>query len=300
VSHQIRALESALNVQLFERAAQRLKLTAQGALLLPAVSSAFEEIASATAEMTRPSTRGDLAVSCTPALLSFWLLPRIREFTEQFPDVRLTLSSSNDPANIQSPEHDVCIVYGDGSWTDCWVRLWSHLDLFPVVSPTLLNSQPLRTIRDLRNHVMLHIQDYREWHAWLCELDALDLTTRCTHHFLSDARLGLEAAVLGHGVALGDTMTASSLLSKGVLVRPFDRAVPAVDSFYIACRSEARAAPIVKVFIDWLYAAKDESNARTEPQTSGRKTRRRGASPATAESGSAVASMGTSGAGSAS
>ncbi|MCS4503353.1 LysR substrate-binding domain-containing protein [Arhodomonas aquaeolei] len=275
VSHQLRALESSLDVQLFERKAQRLKLTAQGARLLPSVSSAFEEIATAMAEIRRPSTRGDLSVSCTPALLSFWLLPRIREFNEQFPDVRLTLTSSNDPQNVHSPEHDVCILYGDGNLTDCWVRLWSNLELFPVVSPTLLNSRPLRTPRDLEQHVMLHIADHREWHAWLCALDAPDLAGRCTHHFLSDARLGLEAAVLGHGVALGDTMTASGLLSRGVLVRPFDRSVPAVDSFYVACRSEARAAPIVKVFIDWLYAARDGSNALAEPPSGTRRSGRR-------------------------
>ncbi|MGB3386882.1 MAG: LysR family transcriptional regulator, partial [Pseudaminobacter sp.] len=72
VSHQIRALELSLGVKLFERVGQRLKLTAQGAELLPAVSSAFDGIAAATARMTRPSSSGSLVVSCVPALLSLW------------------------------------------------------------------------------------------------------------------------------------------------------------------------------------------------------------------------------------
>ncbi len=274
VSHQIRALEASLNVQLFERGAQRLRLTSQGALLLPAVSSAFEGIASATAQMTRPATRGDLAICCTAAMLSYWLLPRINQFTEQYPDIRLTLTPSNDPENIYSPDNDVSIIYGDGSWTDCWVKHWTNIELFPVVSPTLLNSRPLRTIRDLRDHVILHGKDLREWHAWLSAVDALELT-RGPHHFLSDARLAIEAAIYGHGVALGDSMTASSLLPKGVLVVPFDRAVPAVDAFYVACRNEVRAAPIAKVFIDWLYSALGESSARAEAQVSGRMSLRR-------------------------
>ena len=239
ISHQIRALEVNLGIGLFERSGQRVKLSAQGALLLPTVSAAFESIASATAQITRPATSGDLTIACVPALLSFWLLPRINQFTEQFPDVRLTLVPSNDPAGIHRRGIDVHILYGDGNWPDCWVKHWTDLELFPVISPTLLNKLPLRTVRDLRNHVILHGDDGREWHAWLAAVDALDLL-RARHHFLTDARISIEAATYGNGVALGDSMTVVDMLAKGSLIVPFDRSVPAVHSFYVACRNEMR------------------------------------------------------------
>ena len=35
-------------------------------------------------------------------------------------------------------------VDGNGNWTGCWLKKWSELDLFPVVSPTLINSRPIR------------------------------------------------------------------------------------------------------------------------------------------------------------
>lgn len=276
VSHQLRVLESALDLKLFERNARRLKLTEQGALLSPSVSNAFDGIAQATAQLKRPSTRGDLSVSCPPALLSLWLLPRINEFSELFPGVRLTLSSSYDPRHVYSSEYDVCILYGDGSWSDCWVRHWAHLELFPVISPTLLNRRPLRSVRDLRHHVILHNADRREWRAWLHTADRPEIESRGTHHFLSDARLGMDAAVYGQGVALGDTMTAAELLNKGLLVMPFDRTVPAHDSFYVACRTDVRAVPIVKVFIDWLFAACDAGNRERGGRTqAGSRTHRR-------------------------
>ena len=94
VSHQIRALELSFNAPLFEWGGKRLKLTPQGALLLPAVTHAFAEIAAATAAMTRPATSGELTVTCVPALLSFWMIPRLHLFTEQFPDVQLRLIAS--------------------------------------------------------------------------------------------------------------------------------------------------------------------------------------------------------------
>ena len=100
VSHQIKALEESLNVSLFERGGKRLKLTSEGALLLPAVTQAFGEIAAATAQMKRPATSGELSITCVPALLSFWIVPRLNTFTEQFPGVRLKIFASNDPAQL--------------------------------------------------------------------------------------------------------------------------------------------------------------------------------------------------------
>lgn len=275
ISHQIRSLEAALKVTLLERGARRVRLTPHGAALLPTLSTAFEDIASATARMMRPSTGGDLVVSCVPALLSLWLIPRLNRFTEQYPGVRLRMIGSNDPSDVFDPDIDVCVRYGQGKWNDCWVREWTEIDLFPVASPTLLNSRPLRSIKDLAGHVILHADNGREWQTWLTAAKALELA-RGAHHFMSDARLAMDAALHGNGVVLGDTMTASSLLASGGLVAPFDLSVPAVDRFYVACRNEVKAAPIVNVFIDWLFAARDEEDARAEVQAVARRTLRRG------------------------
>lgn len=270
VSHQIRALETALQTRLFERGPRRFRLTPHAAALLPTVSAAFGEIAAATARMTRPSTAGRLAISCVPALLSLWLVPRLSGFTGQFPGVRLRVVSSNDPAAVYDPEIDICIRYGQGSWGDCWVRQWSELDLFPVASPALLGRRPLRAVKDLADHVLLHADDGREWQTWLTAADALEFG-RGDHHFLSDARLAIEAAIHANGVVLGDTRTASKLLAGGSLVAPFDLAVPAVDNYYVVCRNEVKAAPIASVFIDWLFAVRDEEDARAEVQPGGRR-----------------------------
>ena len=264
VSHQIKALEQSLGVKLFERVGSRLKLTPHGAELLPAVSGAFEGIAAAAARLTRPASSGALVVSCVPALLSLWMIPRLGAFTSRYPDIRLKLVASNDPRDIRSSDIDVCVHYGDGSWTDCWIRKWSGLELFPVVSPTLANNRPIRSIRDLADHVLLHGDDGREWHTWLAAADALDLERNCRRHHFNDARLSIEAALHGHGVALGDTMTASGLLARGQLIVPFGLSVPAVDDFYVVCRNEMRSAPIVQVFVDWLFAEKAEADSRPD------------------------------------
>jgi len=274
VSHQIKALEQSLGVKLFERTGQRVKLTPHGAEFLPAVSAAFDGIAAATQRMTRPASAGALSVSCVPALLLLWMTPRLGSFTAQYPDIQLTLIPSNDARDIRAAEIDVCVHYGDGGWTDCWMRKWSGLELFPVVSPTLINNRPIRSVRDLADHVFLHGDDGREWHTWLAAADALDLERGRRHH-LGDARMATEAAVHGHGVALGDSVTARALLARGMLVAPFTLSVPAVDDFYVVCRNEMRSAPIVQLFIDWLFAEKEQDEGRPDAPVAGRVPSRR-------------------------
>jgi len=253
VSHQVKALETSLGLPLFIRDGNRLRLSPEGAALLPSVSGAFDMIAEAMARLTRPVTEGYLVVSCVPALLSFWLIPRLDSFSRQFPGIRLKCEPSNEVAAIYSPDVDVCIRYGDGDWTDCWVSLLSPLKLFPVCSPSLQNNLPLRTVADLANQVLLHADGGQEWNSWLAAADAVHLA-RGRHHFMTDAYLAMEAAVHGNGVALGDTVTTRLALESGRLVMPFDLQVPASKSFYVAGRNEIRSAPIVRAFVDWLYA----------------------------------------------
>lgn len=253
VSHQVRGLESTLGTPLFERGGNRLKLTAQGALLLPALSRAFGDIATAAARLQRAEASGTLRLTCVSGFLSFWLLPRLDRFTTLYPAITLDLSASNDPADVTDPEVDVAIRYGRSDVDHCWSRLLSHLRLFPVVSPSLINSRPLRTVRDLRHHVLLHGDDGAEWATWFAAADAADLTSH-HRHFLGDARLSTEAALLGQGVALGDNLTSGTLIARGDLTIPFDLAVPANDAFYVSCRNDMRTTPIVKAFVDWLFA----------------------------------------------
>ena len=116
----------------------------------------------------------------------------------------------------------------------------------------MINERPIRTTRDLAGHVLLHGDDGREWQTWLAAADSLSLSGINQHHF-SDARLATEAALHGHGVALGDTVTASGFLASGRLITPFKLSVPAVNAFYVACRNEVRSAPIAAAFVDWLF-----------------------------------------------
>jgi len=253
VSHQVRSLEKALKVSLFMREAGGLTLSPQGSALLPSISGAFGSISEAVSLLTAPSTEGDLVVSCLPSLMAFWLMPRLNRFSDRHPGVRLKLIASNDKRLVLSPDIDVWMTYGGGSWPDRDSERWLQATLFPVCSPALINSKSVRTVEDLRNHTLLHADDGREWGNWLNAAGAPELACGA-RHVMSDAHLATLAAIHGHGIALCDSVTGTDLLSEGRLIMPLDLTIPAPEAFYIVYRRELRRAPIARAFIEWLLA----------------------------------------------
>ena len=101
--------KQSLGVKLFERGGQRLKLTPHGAELLPAVSDAFDGIAAATQRLTRPASTGTLSLSCVPALLSLWMIPRLGSFTVAISRHPADADRLQRSAGHPSPDIDLCV-----------------------------------------------------------------------------------------------------------------------------------------------------------------------------------------------
>jgi LysR family glycine cleavage system transcriptional activator len=66
------------------------------------------------------------------------------------------------------------------------------------------------------------------------------------------AHVGIEAAIRGQGVALGDSFSARDDLADGTLVRPFRLTVPAKHAYYWVRRHELTEAPLVAAFVSWV------------------------------------------------
>ena len=252
VSHQLRTLEEALGVPLFSRDKTRLKLTPNGDALLPSVRAAFQMIANAAARIGDAVMAGDLVVSSPVGLASRWMTRHVREFLQEYPDIRLKVITSNDDKEVYSPKVDVCIRYGTGVWPDRRVSLLSHVDLFPVCSPAMINGpQGVRTVDDLKGHLLLCEDGGSEWTRWLF---AAPSTSPDGFRMveMGNAHIAIEAALHGQGAALGDSLLVQDDLNEGRLVRLFKKSVPAKHAYHLVCREEVRATPLAAAFISWI------------------------------------------------
>src|SRR5512145_1737261 len=94
VSRQIRALEDHLGVALFERRPRTLALTEQGLTLQRTATEVLERLRETTSRLRSEAATPHLTVTTTGGFASLWLIPRLRTFTAQHPDVDVRISAT--------------------------------------------------------------------------------------------------------------------------------------------------------------------------------------------------------------
>lgn len=109
VSRQISALEQDLEVPLFHRHARGLILTEQGELLLRTVQDVMFKLDAVKTRLTdsREKPHGELRITTNYAIGTSWLAPRLGEFLELYPDIRLHLILTDDELDLGMREADV-------------------------------------------------------------------------------------------------------------------------------------------------------------------------------------------------
>ena len=111
VSRQVSALEGELSVSLFHRHARGLILTEQGELLYRTAHEVFMKLEAARTKLTdsRERPNGELKVSTTPGIGVHWLTPRLGEFLDLYPDIHITLITTDEELDLAMREADVAI-----------------------------------------------------------------------------------------------------------------------------------------------------------------------------------------------
>lgn len=111
VSRQVGALERDLGVPLFHRHARGLILTEQGEHLFRTAKEMMLKLEATRARLTdsRERPNGELRVTTTLGLGSNWLTPRLGEFLDLYPEVRLQLLLTDDELDLSMREADVAI-----------------------------------------------------------------------------------------------------------------------------------------------------------------------------------------------
>ena len=152
VSRQIAALETSLGVVLFHRHSRGLLLTEQGEALYRAAREVSAKLAMTEAQIAdshqRPS--GPLTITTTVAFASVWLTPRIRAFHGLYPEIDLTLLTSDSFLDLSMREADVAIRMGEPTEPDLVRRhlmtVHSHIYAAPDY---LARFGPIETVDDL-------------------------------------------------------------------------------------------------------------------------------------------------------
>jgi LysR family glycine cleavage system transcriptional activator len=262
VSHQIKELEEAVGVPLFQRTSRHMQLTRQGMVLKPAIADALEGITRALQKIRQVDNPTQVRVTVSPSLAAKWLVPRLDRFLESVPGADVRIDVSSEPLDFDREDIDVAIRFGDGNYPGLVVEKLFHDTLFPVCSPELLKgAKKLREPKDLMQFTLIHLDweaqgaVWPNWRMWMLAAGVKDFNDTRGLHF-SQTSLALQAAIDGHGVALGDSTLVGDDLASGRLVKPFELALrsPAQFAYHLITRRDTAERPMTKAFRNWIMA----------------------------------------------
>jgi LysR family transcriptional regulator, glycine cleavage system transcriptional activator len=246
ISHRIRLLEEHLGQPLFERRHRAVALTPAGRRFLAVVRDSLLRLDEASALLRAPQ-RERLRLSAAPALGSQWLVARIAAYQELHPDLEFVIGSATGLGPLLAGEADIGLRYGEEEWPGLLAWKLFEERIFPVCNPAL--AAQLQTPVDLdRQRLLRH--PLLSWQRWFAAA-GLKRDEPAHGPLYEDARLMLEGAVAGHGIALMAGSLAAPYLADGRLARPF--AVDCPDrSFYVVAPPAIQERPAALAFIRWL------------------------------------------------
>ena len=165
VSRQISALEDSLKAPLFHRHARGLILTEQGEMLFDTVRDVFAKLSGTEARLaeSREKPSGLLRVTTTVALGSVWLAPRIREFLELYPDIRVSILTDDDELDLGMREADCAIRMNPPRQADLVQRHLLAIHVHVFASPDYLKKHGTpKNVADLDRHrIIVYGEDPR-------------------------------------------------------------------------------------------------------------------------------------------
>lgn len=260
ISQQVRALETDLGLPLFERVGRRLVLTETGKAFAPGLADGFARIqAAAAAARGGAWPRSTLRLSVLPSFAFGWLNARLPDFRQRYPDIDVLVDANPRNADIRRGEADIGIRYGVGLVEDGLLsEMFLEEDVFPVCSPALLNGpKPLRRLRDLAEHVLIHDlythpgEAWNQWSAWFGLAGIAHAPGPGPSY--TDTILINQAAIQGQGIAIGRSALVDEALTQGLLVRPFDVVRQADYSYWCVMTPGTANARAAGAFRDWLF-----------------------------------------------
>ena len=274
LSRQVKALEDALGVALFERRHRALALTAAGASFHRTVSLQLREIAQA-ADAARGQVREPaLTVSTTVSFAALWLIPRLASFRAAQPAVEVYVSADDRMVDLVRGDVDIAVRYlADAGAPANASRLFGER-LLPVASPALLTRghAPLKSPADLASHVLIHLDDpggfmpWLNWPAWLTSNGQPNLKPAGSLRFSLYDQV-IQATLGGQGVALGRIPLISELMREGRLVAPFPKRYDSPRSYFVIKAPHVADRPDVTDFVTWLLqeaAAQTHADSASE------------------------------------
>jgi LysR family glycine cleavage system transcriptional activator len=265
VSHQIRALERELSVDLFKRVSRGVQLSPDAAKYADVLHGLFERLRRATASVAAPgwsktSTR-IVRLMTPPSLATHWLMPRLPDFIAAHPGVDLRVFAIRT-ADGNVEDFDVAIGYGDATRWQGRARALLEETIQPYCAPSRLRGAKAFSPRQLLAQPLIQSSENAvSWENWFTQHGLSFDAARNSPLQLDPSYVAIEAAVKGVGVILESSLLTREHVDARRLVAPVRETRSPSVSYWLLPISKGVRRPVVEAY-DWLTAQANVSKAR--------------------------------------
>ncbi len=257
VSRQILALEEQLEVELFHRERQTIRLTPGGEAYVRDIRDALKKISTASLNLRANPFGGTLNLGILPTFGTRWLAPRLPAFMAAHPGITLNLMTRSSVFDFRLDALDAAIHFGSGEWPGAQTVLLREEYVVPACSPELKAQYAFAEPADIRKAPLLHITTRPDaWERWLRQHDVDDehVQGMLFDQFATVAQV----ARAGLGVALLPVFLIEEELKSGQLVRAIDgpdgAEMKSAEAYYLAWPADRADHPPLAAFKAWLTA----------------------------------------------
>jgi LysR family glycine cleavage system transcriptional activator len=271
VLRQVSALEARLGVLLFNRVRRRIALTAAGAEYAGRIRQHLEQIEKDTFSLMSRATLGRrLHIAVLPTLAAHWLIPRLKDFQSQWPDISVSLSLRTLPFQFDDQPFDAAIYHSHAAWPGTQGSLlFAERELVPVCAPNYLGTTPGLSHTDLAQLTHLHLSSRPDaWRQWYEHANTAYPPQAAQGPRYEMFAMVLSAAEAGLGVGLVPHFLVQRALQTGELVMPVDQPLPVSQGYYFGYPMRNKASPALQAFEQWLSATARDSFADRHPSAS--------------------------------
>ena len=251
VSHRVKQLEQILGTKLFGRA--DFSLTTEGCEYLAHVREGLAILERFPSAQSAPGKR-KLRLAVTPTFARAILIPRLRQFTEAYPEIDLTLQVSIPLLDVVAEDADLMVRFGTGRYADVEHVCLTRDEVTPLASPAFVREHgPFEHVADLEGAHLLR-SPLEPWRTWFAAHQQ-DWPEPVEGSQFNDIGLMCDAAAAGMGIGLVRLRLGAGWLENGSLVRLFTRNVPSPHAHYLCWHTGAMDRWECAAFADWLKKA---------------------------------------------
>ncbi len=258
VSKRLARLETRLGVQLLHRTTRKLALTEAGERFHTDVSAIMRAVDEAEARITgiRDGPAGTLRVSAPTSFGRLHVTPRLHEFLERFPRVRLELDLSDGYVDLFSGRFDVAIRIATDNPTSLAVHRLGSSRRILCASPLYIerHGEPA-DIAALSRHRLLAATGQLPWR--LVNGRRRVNVDGESHVRTNSSEVVRELAIAGAGIALRSLWDVGPMVADGRLAPVLPSWGGPSDLSVYAAHPRGVPAPAVEAFVAYLKRSLD-------------------------------------------